>query len=335
MDTPPLLSAARIFTRHSSWKPAATVVAVGNFDGVHLGHAAIVRRLRAAADRLGVPAVAFTFDPHPASVVRPGAAPPPLTTPQRRADLLLDLGIDAVLVQPTDERLVGLEAEAFYAVILRDGLRARAIVEGEDFHFGARRRGDVQLLGALCRVDGIPLDVVPPVLDAGVPVSSSRLRDLIAGGEVATATRLMTSAYRLSGTVVAGARRGRTLGFPTANLAEIATLLPGNGVYAAVAVLPDGSRHAAAVHIGPNASFAATQLSVEAHLLGYAGDLYGHRLDVDFLTRLRDTRRFGTVEDLKAQLAVDVADAAKVAATVGIAADIETATPAQTPAART
>ena len=305
-------------------------MAVGNFDGVHLGHATIVRRLRTAADRLGVPAVAFTFDPHPASVVRPGAAPPPLTTPARRAELLLDLGVDAVLVQPTDERLVGLEAEAFYATVLRDGLRARALVEGEDFRFGARRRGDVTLLDSLCRSDGIPLDVVPPVLDGGRPVSSSRLRDLISAGEVATAARLLTSAYRLTGTVVTGARRGRTLGFPTANLVEIATLLPGNGVYAAVAVLPDGARHAAAVHIGPNASFDATQLSVEAHLIDYAGDLYGSRLHVDFLARLRDTRRFPTVEDLKAQLTADVA-AARIAAATRIAA----APPAPTPTART
>ncbi len=314
MDTPPLLPAARIFTRQPRWEPAATAVAVGNFDGVHLGHAAIVQRLRAAAERLRVPAVAFTFDPHPASVVRPGAAPPPLTTPDRRAELLLDLGVDAVLVQPTDARLVGLEAEAFYATILRDSLRARALVEGEDFHFGARRRGDVGLLGTLCHQDGIPLDVVPPVLDAGRPVSSSRLRELISAGDVAAAARLLTSAYRITGTVVAGARRGRTLGFPTANLAEIATLLPGNGVYAAVAVLPDGSRHPAAVHLGPNASFGATSISVEAHLVDYAGDLYGSRLDVDFLARLRDTRRFATVEDLKAQLAADVAEAARIAA---------------------
>jgi riboflavin kinase/FMN adenylyltransferase len=246
--------------------------------------------------------------------VRPAAAPPPLTTPRRRADLLIALGIDAVFVQPTDARLVGLEPEVFYAAILRGGLRAEALVEGEDFRFGARRRGDVRLLDTLCRGDGISLDVVPPVLDGGRAVSSSRLRELISAGDVAEAARLSTAAYRVTGTVVTGARRGATLGFPTANLAEIATLLPGQGVYAAVAEVPTGARHAAAVHIGPNASFGGTDVSVEAHLIDYAGDLYGSRLDVDFLARLRDTRRFATVEDLKAQLADDVAQAARIAA---------------------
>jgi riboflavin kinase / FMN adenylyltransferase len=292
---------------------APCAVAVGNFDGVHVGHAAIVGRLRAAAARHGVSAVVLTFDPHPASILRPEQAPLPLTTPARRAELLLALGVNAVCVQPADAALMALEAEAFYAGVLRGRFAARAIVEGQDFRFGARRRGDVAMLAALCGRDGVELDVVPPVVIDGEAVSSSRIRTLVAAGRVAEAHTLMTAPYRLTGAVVVGARRGGTIGFPTANLAGIATLLPALGVYAAVAHV-DGVAVPAAVHVGPNVTFGETSVSVEAHLIGYAGDLYGRPLDVDFLDRVRDTRRFSSVEDLKAQLADDVAAARRIVA---------------------
>ena len=292
---------------------APCAVAVGNFDGVHVGHAAIVGRLRAAAARHGVSAVVLTFDPHPASILRPEQAPLPLTTPARRAELLLALGVNAVCVQPADAALMALEAEAFYAGVLRGRFAARAIVEGQDFRFGARRRGDVAMLATLCGRDGVELDVVPPVVIDGEAVSSSRIRTLVAAGRVAEAHTLMTAPYRLTGAVVVGARRGGTIGFPTANLAGIATLLPALGVYAAVAHV-DGVAVPAAVHVGPNVTFGETSVSVEAHLIGFAGDLYGRPLDVDFLDRVRDTRRFSSVEDLKAQLADDVAAARRIVA---------------------
>ncbi len=292
---------------------AGCVVTVGNFDGVHLGHAAIVARLRAAADRHGVPAVALTFDPHPASVLRPETAPTPLTTPRRRAELLLALGLDAVHVQPADPILMAIEAEVFYETMLRGRLAARAIVEGNDFRFGARRAGDVRLLEALCGRDGVELDIVPPVIVDGAPASSSRLRSLIAAGDVSRANALATMPYRLSGTVTTGARRGATIGFPTANLTDIATLLPATGVYAGRAHV-DGVAYAAAVHVGPNVSFGETAISVEAHLIGFSGDLYGRTLDVDFLDRVRDTRRFTSIDDLTSQLSIDVAAAVRIAA---------------------
>ncbi len=292
----------------------ACAVAVGNFDGVHIGHAEIVRRLIATARRIDAPAVVYTFDPHPATIIRPENAPQPLTTASRRAELLLGLGVDAVLVQPTDRGLVSLEAEAFYRDILRGRLRAAALVEGADFRFGAARRGDVRLLEALTTADGATLEVVPPVVADGTAVSSSRLRSLLAAGGVHEANALATAAYRLTGTVVAGAGRGAPLGFPTANLAAIATLLPAQGVYAGWAtVAGDAQRHAAAIHIGPNVSFGATAVSVEAHLVGFAGDLYGATLHVDFLDRLRDTRRFASIDELRAQLAADVARAESIA----------------------
>lgn len=295
------------------WQPEASAcaVAVGNFDGVHVGHAAIVERLLAAARERGLPAVVLTFDPHPATVVRPAAAPVPLTTPSRRAQLLSALGVDAVLVQPTDRQLVALEAEDFYRGILRERLRAVALVEGMDFHFGARRRGDIALLGGLCAADGVTLETVAPVTRGGESVSSSRLRRLIAAGAIAEANALLTAAYRATGPVIEGARRGQTIGFPTANLTAISTLVPADGVYAAHAVLADdGGVWPAAVHVGPNISFGETATSVEAHLIGFSGNLYGKRLHVDFIDRLRDTRKFATTADLKAQLAIDVKHAA-------------------------
>lgn len=292
-------------------------MAVGNFDGVHTGHAAIVAALRATAQRLDVPAVALTFDPHPASVLRPEAAPVPLTTPERRAELLAALGVDAVLVQPADERLMSLPAESFYTDVLRGRMRAAALVEGADFRFGAGRRGDVMLLREWCAADGLAFDVVAPVLDGGEPVSSSRIRSLIAAGAVEAANRLLTAPLRLRGMVVRGKQRGAGLGFPTANLGSIATLVPGQGVYAARAAVAavDGDRttHVAAVHIGPNVSFGETAVAVEVHLVGFSGDLYGRSLDVDFLGRLRDTRRFDSIDELKAQLAADVAAAVAIA----------------------
>ena len=304
-----------VYPGAGGWSPASDLaLAVGNFDGVHLGHAEIVRRLRAIAARLGVPAAVLTFDPHPATIVRPDAAPTPLTTPARRAELLLGLGLDAVLVQPVDRRFVALEAEAFYHDLLRDRLRARALVEGGDFRFGRGRRGDVGLLATLGAADGVMVEVVPPVVAGDAAVSSSRVRELVAAGDVAAANRLLTAPFRASGTVVHGAHRGAALGFPTANLDAIATLLPAAGVYAARAVLPDGRVHAAAVHIGPNASFGETVLSVEAHLIDFADDLYGSRLDVDFLARLRDTRRFDVIDDLVVQMRSDVEAAARIAA---------------------
>jgi riboflavin kinase/FMN adenylyltransferase len=308
---PPLVVAS---TERWTLNSPACAVAVGNCDGVHLGHAAIARRLVDTARRLGLPAVVLSFDPHPAAVLRPAAAPVALSTIARRAELLLALGIDAVLVQPTDRELLSLSAERFFTELLRARLGARAIVEGADFRFGAGRGGDIALLETLCRRDGVVVETVAPVTVAGEAVSSSRIRGLIAAGRVGEAATMLTAAYRLRGTVVAGAGRGKPLGFPTANLDRIATLLPAPGVYAAVASLPEaaGERHPAAVHVGRNETFGAERITVEAHLIGFSGTLYGSDLDVDFLERLRDTHRFASVDELKAQLASDVARAEAV-----------------------
>ncbi len=324
---PPLphFAAPRLLAAGPRWQPgrASCAVTVGNFDGVHLGHAAIVARLLDTGRRLGLPTAVLTFDPHPARILRPGAAPAALSTPDRRAELLLALGVDAVLVQPVDRGFLAQPAAVFYQEVLRGAVAAAAIVEGPDFRFGANRQGDLALLESLAADDTVEVITVAPLTAGGEAVSSSRIRRLISAGEIEAARGLLTAPYRIEGLVVHGQARGRTLGFPTANLEAIATLLPAAGVYAGLAHPPappagaggePRSPYSAAIHIGPNVTFGATGVTVEVHLIGFDGDLYGQRLDVDFLARLRDTRRFESLDDLKAQLATDVARAGAVAA---------------------
>ena len=202
-------------------------VTIGNFDGVHLGHARIVERLLARAREVGGPAVVFTFDPHPVRLLRPEAAPPPLTWTDRKAELLARLGVDAVLAYPTDEALLALEPEEFFAQIVRDRLDARSLVEGPNFRFGRGRTGTIDLLGKLAGAAGIVLEVVEPVIVAGEIVSSSRVRRLLADGQVGQARGLLTQPYRVRGMVVHGAGRGAKIGFATANVDAIDTILPG------------------------------------------------------------------------------------------------------------
>lgn len=283
-------------------------VTIGNFDGVHRGHAKIIERLLAASARCGGPAIVFTFDPHPVRVLRPDAAPPPLTWTDRKAELLAELGVDAVVAYPTDEALLNLSAEDFFRSIVLDQLHAWAMAEGPNFRFGHSRAGDIQLLHQLASQAGIQLEVVEPVSVAGEMVSSSRVRRLISAGEIATANQLLTRPYRIRGLVVHGAGRGNKIGFPTANIDGIDTLLPAAGVYAGAVERPTG-RRAAAINIGPNPTFGEHALKVEVHVIDWTGPLYGQVLEVDFHARLRDIQRFENVEALKLQLDRDVAQA--------------------------
>ncbi|MFO0900082.1 MAG: bifunctional riboflavin kinase/FAD synthetase [Pirellulales bacterium] len=290
---------------------AGGALAIGNFDGVHRGHAEIVRRLCARAQALGGPAVVFTFDPHPVRLLRPDAAPPPLTWTDRKAELLAELGVDYVIAYPTDEALLRLTPEAFFDRIVRERLAARALVEGQNFSFGRDRTGTIDVLRQLAAAAGIELEVAPPVIVDGEPVSSSRVRRLIAAGDVQEAAGLLTRPYRLRGMVVHGAARGAKLGFPTANLDAIDTLTPAVGVYAGLGLAASG-RFPAAINIGPNPTFGEHAKKVEVHLVGASESLYGQPLEVDFLARLRDVRPFGNVEELLAQIRADVAAAERV-----------------------
>jgi riboflavin kinase/FMN adenylyltransferase len=287
-------------------------VAIGNFDGVHLGHARIVERLIAKAREVGGPAVVFTFDPHPVRLLRPAEAPPPLTWTDRKADLLAALGVDAMIAYPTDEALLNLSAAEFFQRIVRGSLDARAMVEGSNFYFGHGRSGTIDVLRRLTAAAGIALDIVEPVVIDGEVVSSSRVRRLLSAGDVDEARRLLTRPYRLRGMVTHGAGRGAKIGFPTANLAAIDTLLPGVGVYAGRGWV-DGDQFAAAINVGPNPTFGEQALKLEVHLLDFASPLYGQPMEVDFLARLRDIHPFESVDALRGQLLRDVAAARHIA----------------------
>lgn len=278
---------------------------IGNFDGVHRGHARIVSTLRAMADRRQGPAVVFTFDPPPSAIIRPHETPRPLTWLERKAELLEALGVDALIVYPTDRALLSLSAEAFFEQVVRGQFDARGMVEGPNFCFGSQRRGDVRLLGQLCDVAGVDLEIVEPLRDGDQYVSSSRVRALLSGGDVAAAGQLLTRPYRVRGRVVRGAARGAKLGFPTANLADVPTLVPGPGVYAGRTWI-DATPWPVAMHLGPVPTFEVRESVVEAHVIGFAGDLYDRVLDVEFLERLRDVRPFPSVDALREQLAFDI-----------------------------
>ncbi len=281
------------------------VVSIGNFDGVHWGHARIVARLLEMARRQGVPAVILTFDPHPARLLRPEQAPTPLSWTDRKARVLYELGVAAVVAYPTDAALLGLTASQFFDRIVLGQLRARGMVEGQNFFFGHDRGGNISVLGEFCRLAGIPLEVVEPVQIDGQVVSSSRVRTLISAGAVAEAARLLTRPYRIRGTVIHGQGRGNKLGFPTANVGEIDTLLPGEGIYAGQAWI-DGKPYPTAMSLGGNPTFNESEKKVEAFLLDYHGDLYGRPIEIDFLARLRDIKRFDSAGQLVDQMALDV-----------------------------
>jgi riboflavin kinase/FMN adenylyltransferase len=297
-------------------------VAIGNFDGVHRGHIAIVRRLLERAEAVAGPAIVFTFDPHPVRLLRPEQCPPPLTWTERKAELLAGHGVDWIVAYPTDEALLQLSAADFFEKIVLNKLAARALVEGPNFFFGHNREGNIERLTQLATAAGVSLDVVPPVVVDGGIVSSSRVRDLIRQGDVEQASHLLTAPYRIRGLVTHGAGRGAKIGFPTANLGAIDTLLPAQGVYAGRAWLREASRVVpnpgsqswpAAINVGPRPTFDESAVRVEAHLIGLHEALYGQVLEIDFVSRLRDIRPFDSPQALAEQLQRDVEETKRVA----------------------
>jgi riboflavin kinase / FMN adenylyltransferase len=279
-------------------------ITVGNFDGVHLGHQALLSRLRAKA---GAPALAITFDPHPATLLRPQEAPVPLVWPEREVELLYAAGATEVGVFRTGPWLLELSARAFFDRVIRQQLGACGMVEGPNFAFGHDRLGNVAILKDWCAAAGIDFEVVSGTQIDGELVSSSRIRRALAAGAVDDATRLMSRPHRIRGVVGRGAGRGAGLGFPTANLIEIDTMIPADGVYVARAWIDGRSpSYPAACNIGANPTFGEQGRKVEAHLLGFAGDLYDRRVELDFIKRLRDTRRFSGPDELLRQVRADI-----------------------------
>lgn len=289
-------------------------ITIGNFDGVHRGHVKIVNRLLERAADVKGPAVVFTFDPHPVRILRPNACPPPLTWTERKAELLASHGVDWIVAYPTDESLLNLSASEFFERIVCDSLDAKALVEGPNFYFGHNREGDISRLQKLVAQAELSLDVVKPVTASGTLVSSSRIRQLLATGEVSLAGEMLSAPYRIRGMVMHGAGRGVQLGFPTANLAAVDTLLPAQGVYAGQGWVGNNS-WPAAINLGSNPTFGDTSVKVEVHLIDCEESLYGQPLEVDFFVRLREIQPFDSTAALKAQLAKDVQQVRQIAAT--------------------
>jgi len=284
----------------------APAVTIGNFDGVHRGHQALVAETVARAREAGGESVALTFDPHPARVLAPSRVPPWLTSPEQKAELLAELGIDVIAVLPFTPEVAALAPEAFARGVLAGTLGARHVVVGAEFRFGHRKAGDAALLRTLGETLGFAVRAVPPVVEGGRPVSSSRVRKALAEGDAAHAASLLGRPYFVDGTVVEGERRGRAIGVPTANLETDGALLPARGVYAGRGRLPGGQARLAVVNVGERPTFGGRTVTVEAHILDYSGDLYGRRLRLSFAARLRDERRFAGAEALVEQIRRDV-----------------------------
>jgi riboflavin kinase/FMN adenylyltransferase len=288
----------------------STAVVPGNHDGVHVGHRALIAEARRRADRASLEVVALTFDPHPLAVLSPERAPVPLTTIERRTELLRAAGVDEVVVARFDEAYASQPAEAFARQVLAGDLSAKFVVVGPDFRFGAQRSGTLARLRELGTEHGFEVADVPPVELPGIGrVSSTSVREALRQGDVERAAAMLARVHEVEGTVVQGDRRGRTIGFPTANLDADPILMPADGVYAVLArAVPGGPLLRGVANLGTRPTFAAGR-SVEVHLFDFDRDVYGTRLRVGFVARLRGEEKFGGVDALRAQITKDAATA--------------------------
>jgi riboflavin kinase/FMN adenylyltransferase len=282
-----------------AWGDAA--VAIGNFDGVHLGHRALIDRAR----RFGMHTVALTFDPHPSSVVGKGG-PPMLSSLDRRVELLGEAGVDAVVVEPFTIDLATLAPHAFVDGVLRDALHARAVVVGYDFTYGAQRGGSTETLQAHGAQAGFEVAIVDAVEIGGEVASSTRIRQYLRDGDCAAAARFLGRPWDIDGTVVHGAKRGRAIGIPTANIAPASDLLIAPGIYA-VTLGVGGTALPAVASLGRNPTFVAQGgLVLEVHVLDWEGDLYDRVVRTTFVSRIRDELKFDSVDALVAQIHRDI-----------------------------
>ena len=296
----------------SPWPNERAVITIGAYDGVHRGHRAVIAQVQARAAELGARSVVVTFDRHPASVIRPDAAPRLLTNPAKKLELLADTGVDATVVVPFSPEQARETPVDFVERVIVNALRTQAVIVGSDFHFGHMRQGNITLLREMGERHDFtcePVVLVPRADGVDEPISSTAIRRALAGGEIETATRLLGRALEVRGTVVTGDQRGRTIGFATANV-EIPNgmCLPSDGVYAGLYRRPDGSEHACAINLGRRPTFYvnAEHSLLEAHLLDFAGDLYGEDAAVTFVAFLRSEKQFAGIDELKTQLKLDV-----------------------------
>ncbi len=298
------------------------VLTIGNFDGLHVGHQALVAAVVERGRELGVPTGVYTFDPHPRRVLDPLRAPQLLMSWPQLEALLEQDGVDFLVREPFTPDFARLSAEKFLADVIHGRIAPREIFVGRDFHFGRGASGTDETLTRIGPTLGIRVTVIPQVRADDLDVSSTRVRALIGEGRVEEAARCLGRPYAIWGTVVKGEQRGRTLGFPTANLEVDNELVPANGVYASTArpfasERPGPEEHAAVTNIGTRPTFKLGRVLTEAHLLDYSGDLYGKRLELRFHARIRDERRFSGPEELAEQIARDAARARELLDALG------------------
>ncbi|TQK51498.1 FMN adenylyltransferase /riboflavin kinase [Streptomyces sp. SLBN-118] len=288
-----------------------SVVTIGSYDGVHRGHQLIIGRAVARARELGVPSVVVTFDPHPSEVVRPGSHPPLLAPHHRRAELMAELGVDAILILPFTTEFSKLSPADFIVKVLVDKLHARAVIEGPNFRFGHKAAGNVEFLAEFGATYDYEVEVVDLYVSGaaggGEPFSSTLTRRLIAEGDVEGAAEILGRPHRVEGVVVRGAQRGRELGYPTANVETLPhTAIPADGVYAGW-LTADGETMPAAISVGTNPQFDGTERTVEAYAIDRVGlDLYGLHVAVDFLAYVRSQEKFDSIDALLDAIAADV-----------------------------
>ncbi len=282
-----------------------TCLTIGNFDGVHMGHAKLLQRVRDRAAAASLVSVALTFDPHPRRVLLGQAAPPAITSTEHKLECIEANGVQVAVVLPFTRELAGREPEDFVREVLVEGLSLKYLVIGYDYAFGRGRKGNFELLSALGQKYGFGVERLDPVIINGAVVSSTRIRDMVQAGEVWEARPLLGRFHQIRGIVVHGQKRGRKLGFPTANLALRDELVPLPGVYA-VWVEVDGVIRAGVANIGRNPTFGENEMSVEAHILDFKGKIYDRPIRVHFVQRIRAEKKFSGPDELSARIREDI-----------------------------
>jgi riboflavin kinase/FMN adenylyltransferase len=295
--------------------PLEPVVTLGNFDGVHRGHQAILAKLAVEAERRGAPSMVITFHPHPRAVLAPDARIPQIMSLKERLRVLWDKGIDHCLVIPFDQEFAEITAREFIEEVLWERLKIRAIYTGDNTAFGHGRSGDVRFLASEGRRLGFDTGIVDPVYLEKTRISSTAVRASISSGDMGLSARLLGRHHMVAGTVVHGDGRGKTIGVPTANIFTDGGMHPLPGVYAAWATTEAGVRHLSVVNVGVRPTFGASEaITVEAHLLDHTEDLYGQSLRLSMARRIRSEIAFDGVEQLKAQIAQDIEEGRSILA---------------------
>lgn len=288
---------------------AGSIVTLGAFDGVHRGHQALIERATTLAKARSLPAVAYTFDPHPAKVLAPQVAPPTICSLSERVRLLLSLGIDRVIAEPFDVAFSRVTADEWVERYLVGQLHPVHVVVGFNFTYGKDRGGAPDHLRRAGGEHGFSVEIVEPVVLDGIVASSTRVREFLLEGNLQGAELLLGRRFTVTGKVVEGDRRGRTIGFPTANVEPDHELLPAHGVYATRIDVGDGQLLDSVTNVGKRPTFAGTHVTVETYIMDWSGDLYGEPVRIEMVERLRDERRFDGIDALKAQLHKDVENA--------------------------